>query len=78
MKEIETVIILIIGMCVGYYSAKSEEPEVQVKVEQIKIDNSKFLTVDDLDNIYECVDIKIENANAKDKFPCTAVRGDSW
>lgn len=40
--------------------------------------NEKNLTTDDLTAIYACVDRKIKNQNSEIKFPCVAVRGDSF
>jgi len=45
---------------------------------QKPINTDDFLTVDDLKNIYACVDTKIINQNNKVKFPCVSVRGDSF
>ena len=77
-------IFILIGMFgLGFFLGKGvlEKPVpliIDPIVIQKPIDISKFLTVDDLKSIYACVDTKIHNQNNKVKFPCVAVRGDSF
>lgn len=52
------------------------QPQEELKI--IELDIEHFLTVEDLTTIYECVDIKVRNQSREVKFPCIAVRGDSF
>jgi hypothetical protein len=72
--------VFALGFFAGNYSARDIEPKEINTAKTIKnkqIDTSKFLTVDDLDSIYECVDTRIKNQHREIKFPCVSVRGDS-
>ncbi len=90
MKTIEILISVCICLGVGYYcglsSSDNELQALQIEKTKLSIELLKrepipvksFLTVDDLKSIYACVDTKIHNKNNKVKFPCVAVRGDSF
>lgn len=63
-------------------SQKSELQTLQIEATKLRIKLLKrqldcdVLTINDLDSIYDCVNIKIKNKNSKFKFPCIAVRGE--
>jgi hypothetical protein len=51
--------------------------EAQLRIAQLKRNLSpNVLTLDDIENLYRCVDIKIENQHSEDKYPCDSLRGD--
>lgn len=56
---------------------KALNPEQPVTIMAPAAPTIDYLTVDDLDLIYTCVDTKIVNQHREAKFPCISVRGDS-
>lgn len=58
-------------------SSEVQQPSVgNTAVITTPINTDSFLTIDDLNSIYSCVDTKISNQNNDVKFPCVKVRGD--
>ena len=90
MKTIEILVVVFVCIGVGYYcginNSNKELQTLQIEKTKLSIEllnresvpTKSFLTIDDLKSIYACVDTKIHNQNNKVKFPCVAVRGDSF